>query len=275
VALLNLRRPRGHEWLGMKFDPLLAWHSLPAMLHGLVVTVGLAALVIALGLVVAVPLAVARTSPRRVIAWPAAAYVIFFRGTPAMILLFFVYFGFGQLYGARDGVLGALFSNAFLCAVIGFTLNHSAYVIEIVRGGLQSVPRGLVEAAAALGIEPRDVFLRIRLPLAIRYGLKAYQNEVILFTKATAVVGVITVVDLTAVANNIFYDTYDPFTPLLTAAAFYWVLVNLMRIGLTRLDMWLNLHLRADERRDRAITIRTAGLMPSPLPAGHIGEAAE
>src|SRR5258706_15270482 len=164
-----------------------------------------------------------------------------------MILLYFVYAGFGQVFGAHGGVLGAVFSNAFLCAVLGFTLTHSSSVIEILRGGLLAVRAGPHEAAAALGIEPRDVFLRIRLPLAIRYGLKAYQNEVILFTKATAVVSVITVVDLTAVANNIFYDTYDPFTPLLTAAALYWVLVNLIRIGLARLDTWLNIHLRVDE----------------------------
>jgi ABC-type arginine/histidine transport system permease subunit len=147
-------------------------------------------------------------------------------------------------------------------------------VTEIVRGGLQSVPRGLVEAAAALGIEPRDVFLRIRLPLAIRYGLKAYQNDVILLTKATAVVSIITVVDLTGAANAVFYDTYDPFTPLLTAAVFYWVLINAIRVGLSRLDAWLNVHLAADERRDLAIQIRTEGLAPA-LPAGQLGEAAE
>ncbi len=224
----------------MKFDPTLALHSLPAMLHGLLITIALTACVLALGLLISIPLAVARASQRRAVAWPVAAYVAFFRGTPAMILLYFVYYGFGQVFGARDGLL------------VGFTLNHSSYVIEILRGGLLAVPAGLHEAAAALGIEPRDVFLRIRLPLAIRYGLKAYQNEVILFTKATAVVSVITVVDLTAVANDIFYDTYDPFTPLLTAAAFYWVLVNLMRIGIARLERRLNAHLTADERRARA-----------------------
>jgi His/Glu/Gln/Arg/opine family amino acid ABC transporter permease subunit len=258
----------------MKFDPALALHSLPAMLHGLLVTIALAVLVVALGLAISIPLAVARNSQRPVLAWPAAAYVIFFRGTPAMILLYLVYFGFGQVFGARDGLLGALFSNAFLCAVIGFTLNHSSYVTEIVRGGLSAVPKGL-EEAAALGIEPRDVFLRIRLPLAIRYGLKAYQNEVILFTKATAVVSVITVVDLTAVANNIFYDTYDPFTPLLTAAAFYWVLVNVIRIGLARFDAWLNVHLVADEQRDRIVMVRVDGVARRPIAAGGISEAAE
>jgi arginine/ornithine transport system permease protein len=257
----------------VKFDPALALHSLPDMLHGLWVTITLAASVLALGLLIAIPLALARDSRHPLLAWSAAAYVIFFRGTPAMILLFFVYFGVGQVFGARDGFVGALFSNAFLCAVIGFSLNHSSYVTEIVRGGLLAVPKGLVEAAAALGIEPRDVFLRIRLPLAIRYGLKAYQNEAILFTKATAVVSVITVVDLTAVANNIFYDTYDPFTPLLTAAAFYWVLVNLLRIGLARLDAWLNTHLKADESRGQIVAVH--GMADAPGPLGPLGEAAQ
>jgi arginine/ornithine transport system permease protein len=257
----------------VKFDPALALHSLPDMLHGLWVTITLAASVLGLGLLIAIPLALARNSRHPLLAWSAAAYVIFFRGTPAMILLFFVYFGFGQVFGARDGFVGALFSNAFLCAVIGFTLNHSSYVTEIVRGGLLAVPKGLVEAAAALGIETRDVFLRIRLPLAIRYGLKAYQNEAILFTKATAVVSVITVVDLTAVANNIFYDTYDPFTPLLTAAAFYWVLVNLLRIGLARLDAWLNTHLKADESRGQVVAVH--GMTDVPAPLRPLGEAAQ
>jgi arginine/ornithine transport system permease protein len=257
----------------VKFDPALALHSLPDMLHGLWVTITLAASVLALGLLIAIPLALARDSRHPLLAWSAAAYVIFFRGTPAMILLFFVYFGVGQVFGARDGFVGALFSNAFLCAVIGFSLNHSSYVTEIVRGGLLAVPKGLVEAAAALGIEPRDVFLRIRLPLAIRYGLKAYQNEAILFTKATAVVSVITVVDLTAVANNIFYDTYDPFTPLLTAAAFYWVLVNLLRIGLARLDAWLNTHLKADESRGQIVAVHSMTDVPAPLRP--LGEAAQ
>jgi len=112
------------------------------------------------------------------------------------------------------------------------------------------------------------VFLHVRLPLAIRYGLKAYQNEVILFTKSTAVVSVITVVDLTAVANDIFYDTYDPFTPLLTAALFYWVLVNAIRIAMVRLDRWLNAHLTADERRERAAAAPPDGLARRLLPAG-------
>jgi ABC-type arginine/histidine transport system permease subunit len=121
--------------------------------------------------------------------------------------------------------------------------------VEILRGGLLAVPAGLTEASAALGISPRQAFANIRLPLALRYALKAYQNEVLMFTKGTAVVSVITVPDLTANANQVFFDTYDPITPLVTAAAFYWVLVNALRIGFQRLDRTLNRHLAAEEQR--------------------------
>ena len=115
--------------------------------------------------------------------------------------------------------------------MIGLTLNHASYLVEILRGGLDAVPAGMTEASAALGISPRQTFTWIRFPLAMRYALKAYQNEVLGFTKGTAIVGVITVVDLTAVANEVFERTYDPVTPMLTAAALYWTLVNVMRIG--------------------------------------------
>ena len=141
------------------------------------------------------------------------------------------------------------FANAFACAVIGLTLNHASYLVEILRGGLNAVPAGLVEASAALGISPHQTFGWVRFPLAMRYALKAYQNEVLMFTKGTAIVGVITVVDLTSTANEVFERTYDAMTPMLTAAALYWCLINVLRIGFEALDRALNRHLRADETR--------------------------
>jgi ABC-type arginine/histidine transport system permease subunit len=86
----------------------------------------------------------------------------------------------------------------------------------------------------------------------MRYALKAYQNEVLMFTKGTAIVGVITVVDLTSTANEVFERTYDPVTPMLAAAALYWTLVNLMRIGFERIDRTLNRHLAVEEQRRRS-----------------------
>lgn len=230
-------------------DLALAWDSLPAMLRGLWTTVFVTVLVLALGLMLAVPVTLARMSTRLWLAWPAALFVVFFRGAPLLILLYLVYYGFGQIEVLREGPLWFIFGSAFACAVIGLTLNHVAFMVDVVRGSLEAVPAGLVEASAALGISPRDTFRRIRLPLAMRYGLKAYQNEVVMFTKGTAVVSVVTVIDLTAVANEVFEMTYDPFTPMLTAGALYWCLVNLIRLGFRRLDAYLNRHHVAVEKQ--------------------------
>jgi His/Glu/Gln/Arg/opine family amino acid ABC transporter permease subunit len=220
----------------------LVWKSLPALLGGMTTTLMLTAIVLVLGLVLSIPLSLARMSSSRWLSMPAAAIVVFFRGAPLLILLYLVYYGFGQIEWLREGRLWFIFGSAFACAVVGLTLNHMAYMAEIVRGSLLAVPAGLVEASASLGLTPRETFIWIRLPLALRYGLKAYQNEVIMFTKGTAVVSVVTITDLTAVANEIFEVTYDPFTPMLSAAALYWLLINTMRLGFAALERRLNRH---------------------------------
>ncbi|BDA82722.1 amino acid ABC transporter permease [Aureimonas sp. SA4125] len=233
--------------LVIDFD--LVQDSFPAMLDGLWNTMLVTAIVIALGLVFSVPLTLARMSTRRVLAWPAAFFVMFFRGAPLLILLYLVYYGFGQIQSLREGPFWFIFGSAFACAVIGLTLNHLAFMVDVVRGSLQAVPVGLSEASSALGISPRDTFRQIQLPLAMRYGIKAYQNEIVMLTKGTAVIGVITIVDLTAVANEVFEMTYDPFTPMLTVAAFYWVLINVIRFGFRRLEIRLNRHHAAEDAR--------------------------
>ena len=222
------------------------------MVYGMWNTITITALVLIFGLAVAVPVTLARMSRRPLFNLPAAVFVMFFRGTPALILLYLVYYGLAQLPIVHDGPLWLIFEHAYICAIIGLTLNHASYLVEILRGGLDAVPAGLTEASAALGISPRQTFSWIRFPLAMRYALKAYQNEVLMFTKGTAIVGVITVVDLTASANEVFERTYDPVTPMLVAAALYWALVNVMRIGFELLDRGLNRHLTADEQRQRA-----------------------
>lgn len=249
-------------------DFALAWNSLPALLKGATTTLLLTVVVMALSLVLAVPVTWARMSPRRIYSAPAAAFVIFFRGAPVLILLYLVYYGFGQIESLRNGPLWLLFGSAFSCAVIGLTLNHTAYLVEIARGSLLAVPAGLVEAANSLGLTPREAMIWIRLPLAFRYGLKAYQNEVIMFTKGTAVVSVITVTDLTAVAHEIFEITYDPLTPMLAAAVMYWVLIHAMRIGFDRLERYLNRHTQALEPAPAATIVLAIEPSPARRPAG-------
>ena len=232
----------------LPFDAALAWQILPKLLVGLQTTLLLTAIVMVLGLVFSVPIALARMSTNRPVSWIAGMFVVFFRGAPLLIVLYLVYYGFGQIKLLREGPLWFLFASAFSCAVIGLTLNHTAFLVEVVRGGLMAVPAGIVEASDSLGLTRRETFFFIKLPLALRYGLNAYQNEVIMFTKGTAVVSVITVTDLTAVANGIFSETYDPVTPMVMAAVIYWVLINAMRVGFTALEHYLNRHNRAHKR---------------------------
>lgn len=236
----------------LSFDTALAWDSLPAMLAGLRTTVLLTVCVLALGLVLSVLLTLARMSASRLIAWPAIGFVVFFRGAPLLILLYLVYYGLGQIGAVRQSPLWFVFGSPIACAIIALTLNHVAYMVEVVRGAIEAIPRGLTEAAAALGIPQRKIFINISLPLALRYGLKAYQNEVVGLTKGTAVVGAVTLMDLTATASGIFEMTYDPFTPILMAAAFYWALVNLIRCGFGWLDTRLNRHLAVVETPKRS-----------------------
>jgi arginine/ornithine transport system permease protein len=229
--------------MGASLDFAIVRDSLPAMLHGLLTTTLLALAVAVIGLFLAVPMALARMSAHRYLAWPVWLFVAFFRGAPLLLVLYLVYYGLGQIAALHHGAAWLILGSPIACAVLGLTLNHVAYMVDVVRGSLNAVPAGIVEAAAALGISSRDALVRIRLPLALRFGLEAYQNEIVGFTKGTAVVSVITVVDLTAVANEVFQRTYDPLTPMLTAAFFYWILVSLIRLGFRRLRASLNRHI--------------------------------
>lgn len=235
--------------MGLPIDPALAWESLPALFRGLLTTVWLTVLSLVFGLALAFPICFARMSPNRLLAGLAAVFVVFFRGAPVLILLYLIYNGLAQVSVIRDGPLWFVFGSGFACAVIGLTLNHAGYMVEILRGSLLAVPGGIVEASAALGVSRRDAFLWVRLPLAMRYGVKAYQNEIVSFIKGTAVVSVVTVSDLTAVASAIFDNTYDPFTPILTAAAFYWAFINLIRVGFAFWERRLGRHNVVDVAR--------------------------
>ncbi|EPJ86713.1 arginine/ornithine transport protein AotM [Pseudomonas sp. CFII64] len=222
----------------MHYDLALAWNTLPQLLRGAAMSLAVLMPVLMVGMLIAIPLALRRASTRR--RWIAAGYVGFFRGVPSLILLYAIYNGLPQLSAIRNGPLWPLFSNAYFCAVAGLSLTHSAYLAEILRGGLQAVPQGVIEAASALGMRPPVIFWKVRLPIAARHALRAYQNEILIMVKSTAAVGAITLVELNAAANEVFEFTYDPFTPLLTAAAIYWTIINIIRFGFDAAERNLN-----------------------------------
>jgi His/Glu/Gln/Arg/opine family amino acid ABC transporter permease subunit len=217
---------------------------MPTLLAGTATTFAVLLPVLILGLLLALPVALLRLE-RGPKALFAASYIAFFRGVPSLVLLYLVYAGLPQLSIVRDTFLWTAFSNAYFCAWVGLTLTHSGYMAEIIRGGLAAVPSGVIEAARALGLSPRQILFGLRLPMAARYALRAYQNELLIMVKSTSAVSAITLTDLTAAANAVFDYTYDPFTPLVTAAGIYWCIVNLMRGAFTMADRKLNRHLAA------------------------------
>jgi arginine/ornithine transport system permease protein len=208
--------------------------SLPLYLEGLWTTIWLVAAALVLGLLLAVPLAILRTSRNPLVSWPVFGFTYFFRGTPLLVQLFMIYYGAAQFVGLRESFAWPLLSQAWFCALLAFTLNTAAYTTEIIRGAIQATPHGEVEAARACGMSPSLMFRRILLPSAFRRALPAYGNEVIFMLHGSAVASVVTIVDLTGAARIVNSRYYTPYEAFLTAAAFYMVLTFTI-VGLFRL----------------------------------------
>lgn len=227
----------------MEFDLHLGMRILPDLLEGAVVTILLVPPILILALAVSTPIALARLSAAALPAGMAWGFTLFFRGAPALIVLYMVYNGMPTMALVRDTFLWDIFSSPFNCAVIGLMLNHAGYVTEILRGAFQAVPHGLHDASRALALSKTQGFFLVTMPMAVRLGLSAYMNEVILLVKTTALVGAITVNDLMAVANVTVAATFDSFTPLVMAAAFYWLIIQFILFGFRTLEAHLNKHI--------------------------------
>ena len=142
---------------------------------------------LAFGFFLAVGLALMRLSSNPVLSGLAWTYVFVFRGTPLLVQIFLIYYGLGQFEAVRDSVApGRSLREAYWCAIIALTLNTGAYTSEIIRGGIQAVPRGHVEAARACGMSKALTYRRghpCRSPSG--KALPAYGNEIILMVKAS------------------------------------------------------------------------------------------
>ncbi|RXJ73906.1 amino acid ABC transporter permease [Veronia nyctiphanis] len=201
-------------------DFSLVIETWPIYWEGLYTTVWLVGLALVIGLMVAIPLAVARNVGNPFIYGPAWAFIYFFRGTPLLIQLYLIYYGMSQWIDVKD----TLWQHAWFCALVAFVLNTSAYTAEIVRGAINGLPKGEVEAAIAYGMSPFKAFHRIVLPSALRRALPAYSNEVIFMLHGSAVAGIVTIIDLTGAARIVNSRYYAPFESFLTAGLFYMLL---------------------------------------------------
>ena len=220
---------------------------LPKLLEGAWLTLELVGIAVIAGLILAIPLGIARASKHWYVRALPYGYMFFFRGTPLLVQLFLVYYGLAQFDAVRQGPLWPYLRDPFWCAIITMTLHTAAYIAEILRGAIQAIPPGEIEAARALGMGRRQTLLHIILPRAARIGLPAYSNEVILMLKASSLASTITLLELTGMSRTIIARTYLPVEIFFAAGLFYLVIAYLLVRGFKLLERWL----RVDECQGR------------------------
>ncbi|WJN59960.1 ABC transporter permease [Pseudomonas sp. SO81] len=201
---------------------------LPKLLEGAALTVELVAFAVLAGLVLALPMGIARASRHWYVRALPYGYIFFFRGTPLLVQLFLVYYGLAQFDVVRQGPLWPYLRDPYWCTVITMTMHTAAYIAEILRGAIQAVPPGEIEAARALGMSRAQAMLYIILPRAARIGLPAYSNEVILMLKASALASTVTLLELTGMSRTIIARTYLPVEIFFAAGVFYLVIAYVM-----------------------------------------------
>ena len=216
----------------------------PRYLSGLATTVTLVGEAIILGAILSLPLAFARMSNNRILRGIAYSYVYVFRGTPLLAQLFLIYYGLGSFRPQLEAVgLWWFFREAWYCGLLSLTLNTAAYQAEILRGAIQSVPRGQYEGAAALGLPKSVAFRKVILPQALIVALRPYGNEIILMIKGSAVVAIVTVYDLMGETRYAFSRTFD-YQTYLWAAILYLAIVETLRHIWAWLEARLTRHLK-------------------------------
>ncbi len=251
----------------------VVWQYLfaPTVLRGLVTTVLLAVLAMAIGLVVGGLMAAARLSDFAPLRWAATLYIGLFRGIPPLVQLIFWYnlayllpqlsigIPFGPSFGSWDAneVITPL-----TAAVIGLSLVESAYLAEIIRSGILSVDPGQHEAAKAMGFTAGQKFFRIVLPQAMRVIIPPTGSQFISVLKGTALVSVIAMSDLLHSVQVIYNQTYQVVPLLIVACIWYLTVVTLFSLAQVRLEQ------RFARGYNRPATAQRRRPVPAPQPAG-------
>ena len=203
------------------------WAALPRLAEGARLTVMLSLATIGLGLVIGIVCALARTSHRVWLRWPASIYVEAIRNTPFLIQLFLIYFGLPSLGVRLDPVEAAL---------IGMSINCGAYATEIVRAGIDAIPRGQLEAARALGFPVPSIVRHVILFPALRAVFPALASQFILVMLGSAVVSTVSVEELTGVAHLIETENFRPFEVYLVVTAMYLAIAFSLKLIFAAID---------------------------------------
>ena len=200
----------------MKFDINYTLDALPRLFEGSLITLKVALLGFAFSVVLATLVTIARTTLKsRALDISIAVYISFIRGTPLLVQIFLVYYVL-PVFGLNVGPITA--------GILALTLNSAAFVIEILRGGLVSVPSGQTEAARSLGLSGFALWTKVILPQTFISSVPPLVNEFTQILKATALLSTITVVELMRVSQQIYSSNYHPVEVLFGAFVMYFLM---------------------------------------------------
>lgn len=206
--------------MAYSFDFSVIWDNWGVLLAGAWLTLRLSLLSVAFGLVIGIVGSLFRTSGNRILNGISLAYVEIIRNTPYLIQLFFIFFGLPAL---------GIKLSAEQAAIVSLAINFGAYSTEIVRAGVESIPKGQVEAGLAIGLKPLDVFRYVVIPPALANIYSSLVGQVVLAVLFTSVVSQIAAEDLTYAGNFLDSRTFRSFEIYFTLALLYLAIVWIIK----------------------------------------------
>ncbi len=201
-------------------------------LKGIKITILISLIGVALGSILGAFVALMKLSKIKIISWIASIYIEILRETPMLVQVFIVFFGITAALG--------LDISALVCGTIALVINSSAYIAEIIRAGINAVDKGQMEAARSLGLNYRQTMKSVIMPQAIKNILPALGNEFVTLIKESSIVSTIGVGEIMFNAQVVQGISFDPFTPLLVAAALYFVLTFVLTRIMNMIEGRLN-----------------------------------
>ncbi|UPK46934.1 amino acid ABC transporter substrate-binding protein/permease [Paenibacillus pabuli] len=210
----------------------LVQKSLPALFKGLGKTLLYTIISLFFAFIIGLIFGFMKVGQNKFLRVVATVFVDIFRGVPLIVLAFFIYFGIPQAMGFTMPL--------FLAAILTLSLNAGAYVTEIIRGGIQSIDRGQMEAARSLGLPYRKAMMKIVIPQAIRVMIPSFINQMVITLKDTSILSVIGLVELTQSGKIVIARTFASFDIWLTVAIMYLIVI----ITLTKIADYLEVKVR-------------------------------
>lgn len=206
----------------------------PILFKYIDITLSMAFISTIIALIVAILIALIKTFDIKILSPICDVYISFFRGTPLLVQLFLLYYGLPQIFPSFSSL------DAYTASILGLSLHFSAYMAEAIRGAISSIDKGQFEAAYSLGMSPRQTFIYVILPQAIRVAIPSLMNNFIDLLKSTSLAFTLGVPEIMAKAQLEASSSFKYFESFLAVAIVYWVMVLIFGYLQKRLEKRLN-----------------------------------